>query len=144
MTNIIEEYIDVPETKKIVKNILSRYKFLSEFTPVRHMPKSTQSFNMTPVGTNRDLNAIEAAADKNIKQEQLIKEKEKLIAAVDAGIDTLEEDERYIVEENMLKIDKVPDVLIYTDLHMSKTVYYRIKKQALVKLAFSLGLEVYK
>lgn len=144
MTNIIEEYINVPETKKIVKKILARYQLLSEFTPVRHMPKTTQSFNMAPVGTHRELNTIEAAADKNIKQEQLLKEKAELIAAVDAAIATLEEDERYIVEENMVKLEKVPDVFIYTDLHMGKTEYYKLKIKTIIKLAFCLGVEVYK
>lgn len=144
MLQDLEGYIDVRATQKNMKKLLSKYRTLSMVIGERREPSITQSFSGVPASTNKILNSIEAAADQNIKREKMLNERAQMKEIIDEAVSNLDEDEQYIIKENMIKKEKVADVFIYTDLHINKTKYYKLKQQSLIKLAISLGIEVYK
>lgn len=60
------------------------------------------------------------------------------------AVDCLKPHERYIIVYKYLQEEKVADVEIYTELGMSRTKYYELKNDAIVRLAFFLGIESYE
>lgn len=136
--------IDFKETKAEVVKILKRYKKLLHIVPVRSMPSITSSFSFIAPDTSYRLNAIESTAEKNIQREKLLKERAALANSIHQAIDCLLDDEKYIIVNNFLQIQKGVDYDIYTDLGIGKTKYYELKKNAIVQLAMYLGIEKYK
>lgn len=135
--------LDFFATRDAVHGLIGRYKNLLTIVPVRDMPAVNQSFSFIPPCTNRSLNAVEQSAERNIKRERLFEERDALMQRLHAAIDELKPNEKYIIVYSYLQEEKMPDVDIYTDLGISRTKYYEMKQDAIVRLAFYLGIEVY-
>lgn len=138
------EHIDIKSTNKVIGELLKRYKYLMKILPERTMPKITQSFNSIPSSTVRGLNSVERSAHENIKREKLMAERKELQKLLHEIVEQLSDDEKYIITNKYLINDDTSDYDIYLDLSIGKTKYYQIKKDAFIKMAILLGLEVYK
>lgn len=145
MTNLLldMQHLDFKQTRTNVYNLFRRYNRLLRITPVRSMPSVTQSFSFVPPATTIMLNSIESAADKNVQREQLMKERKELMDKMHAAIDNLKPDEKYIIVNKYLQDELGSDYNIYTDLGIGKTKYYTVKNDAVIRLAFFLGIEEY-
>jgi ArpU family phage transcriptional regulator len=60
------------------------------------------------------------------------------------AVECLKPHERHIIVYKYLREEIVPDVELYTDLGISRTKYYELKNDAIVRLAFFLGIESYE
>ena len=136
--------LDFKKTRSNVHHTFKKYKRLLGILPVRSMPSVTQSFSYIPPTTNVCLNGIEAAAAKNIEREKMLKEREEILEQMNNAIENLKPDERYIIVHKYLQDQRGIDYEIYTDLGYGKTKYHEVKNDAIIRLAFYLGIEVYE
>lgn len=134
--------LDFKRTRSKVLKYIHEYNYLLALQPVRDEPQITQAFSFIPPATNKALNSVEQSASRNIKRQQLMDKRERVLETMHSAIDKLPWDEKYIVVENML--NKNTAVEVYIDLNMSKTKFHEVKQDAIVRLAFYLGIEVYE
>ncbi|TDM35206.1 ArpU family phage packaging/lysis transcriptional regulator [Macrococcoides canis] len=144
MTLLLEiKNLDFIQTRKNVYNLFNKYNRLLSLMPIRSYPSVTQSFSLEPPTTVMDLNKIESSVAKNIEREQMMIERQQLMDKLHNAIDNLKPDEKYIIVNKYLQEERGIDVDIYTELGVGKTKYYEIKNDAIIRLAFYLGLEEY-
>lgn len=142
MLSLSTKYIDFDRTKSVVLKYIDEYNFLLALKPTRNEPSVTQGFSFIPPATDRTLNTIESAADKNLKRQALMQKRERVIDEFTKVIETLPATYRYIIVK--IYLNGCSDTEVYLDLNISKTNYYKVKKEAIVQLAIYLGIEVYK
>lgn len=144
MTLLLEiKNLDFIKTRKNVYKLFNKYNRLLCLMPVRSYPSVTQSFSLEPPTTLMDLNKIESSVAKNIEREQMMIERQRLMDKMHNAIDNLKPDEKYIIVNKYLQEERGIDIDIYTDLGIGKTKYYEVKNDAIIRLAFYLGLEEY-
>lgn len=144
MTLLLEiKNLDFIQTRKNVYNLFNKYNRLLSLMPIRSYPSVTQSFSLEPPTTVMDLNKIESSVAKNIEREQMMLERQQLMDKLHNAIDNLKPDEKYIIVNKYLQEERGIDVDIYTGLGVGKTKYYEIKNDAIIRLAFYLGMEEY-
>lgn len=144
MTLLLEiKNLDFIKTRKNVYKLFNKYNRLLCLMPVRSYPSVTQSFSLEPPTTLMDLNKIESSVAKNIEREQMMIERQQLMDKMHNAIDNLKPDEKYIIVNKYLQEERGIDIDIYTELGIGKTKYYEIKNDAIIRLAFYLGLEEY-
>lgn len=142
MLSLSTKYIDFDRTKSVVLKYIDEYNFLMALKPTRNEPSVTQGFSFIPPATDRTLNTIESAADKNLKRQALMQKRERVMDEFTKVIETLPATYRYIIVK--IYLNGCSDTEVYLDLNISKTNYYKVKKEAIVQLAIYLGIEVYK
>lgn len=144
MTLLLEiKNLDFIQTRKNVYDIFNKYNRLLSLMPIRSYPSVTQSFSLEPPTTVMDLNKIELSVSKNIEREQMMIERQQVMDKLHNAIDNLKPDEKYIIVNKYLQEERGIDIDIYTELGIGKTKYYEIKNDAIIRLAFYLGLEEY-
>lgn len=144
MTLLLEiKNLDFIGTRKNVYNLFNKYNRLLSLMPIRSYPSVTQSFSLEPPTTVMDLNKIESSVAKNIEREQMMIERQQLMDKLHNAIDNLKPDEKYIIVNKYLQEERGIDIDIYTELGIGKTKYYEVKNDAIIRLAFYLGLEEY-
>ncbi|MCE4957703.1 ArpU family phage packaging/lysis transcriptional regulator [Macrococcoides caseolyticum] len=144
MTLLLEiKNLDFIKTRKNVYKLFNKYNRLLSLMPIRSYPSVTQSFSLAPPSTVMDLNKIELSVSKNIEREQMMLERQQLMDKLHNAIDNLKPDEKYIIVNKYLQEERGIDIDIYTELGIGKTKYYEIKNDAIIRLAFYLGLEEY-
>lgn len=144
MTLLLEiKNLDFIKTRKNVYKLFNKYNRLLCLMPIRSYPSVTQSFSLEPPTTVKDLNKIELSVSKNIEREQMMLERQQLMDNLHNAIDNLKPDEKYIIVNKYLQEERGIDIDIYTELGIGKTKYYEIKNDAIIRLAFYLGMEEY-
>lgn len=144
MTLLLEiKNLDFIQTRKNVYNLFNKYNRLLSLMPIRSYPSVTQSFSLEPPTTVMDLNKIESSVAKNIEREQMMIERQQLMDKLHNAIDNLKPDEKYIIVNKYLQEERGIDIDIYTELGIGKTKYYEVKNDAIIRLAFYLGMEEY-
>lgn len=144
MTLLLEiKNLDFIQTRKNVYKLFNKYNRLLTLMPIRSYPSVTQSFSLEPPTTVMDLNKIELSVSKNIEREQMMIERQQVMDKLHNAIDNLKADEKYIIVNKYLQEERGIDIDIYTELGIGKTKYYEIKNEAIIRLAFYLGLEEY-
>lgn len=138
------EELDFVATRNAAYKFINEYHQLLHLSPLREEPSVTQSFSFIPPTTNRSLNNIEQAASKNIKRQELMDRRDHVLNQMHEAVECLKPHERHIIVYKYLREEKVPDVELYTDLGISRTKYYELKNDAIVRLAFFLGIESYE
>ncbi|WP_017548642.1 ArpU family phage packaging/lysis transcriptional regulator [Salinicoccus carnicancri] len=136
--------LDFFATRDAVYDLLKEYRKLLMIVPVRDMPSVTQSFSFIPPCTNKSMNSIEQSAERNIRRQQLLQKRNELMDKLHHAIEELKPYEKHIIVYSQMQEDKMMDVDIYTELGISRTKYYELKNDAIVRLAFYLGIEVYE
>ncbi|UBH14864.1 ArpU family phage packaging/lysis transcriptional regulator [Macrococcus armenti] len=144
MTLLLEiKNLDFIKTRKNVYKLFNKYNRLLSLMPIRSYPSVTQSFSLEPPTTVMDLNKIESSVAKNIEREQMMIERQQLMDKLHNAIDNLKPAEKYIIVNKYLQEERGIDIDIYTELGIGKTKYYEIKNDAIIRLAFYLGMEEY-
>ncbi|MER2172244.1 MAG: ArpU family phage packaging/lysis transcriptional regulator [Psychrobacillus psychrodurans] len=133
--------IDEKRTKKSVERQLIKYREYLVTMPSTMAPKITSTYSIIPPSnTNLFVSKTENIAIERVMYEQ---ERDKFMKWIHAAVDTLKPEEKKIIIECYLLEDTLPDIEIWTGLHMGRTKFYQTKCKALLRLAFALKKEVY-
>jgi len=136
--------LDFNKTRKKVYDLFDKYKSLLNLMPLRSYPSVTQSFSLETPSTVQELNKIESSVYKNIERMKMFEEREKLMNDLHDAVDNLKPEEKYIIVYKYLQEDRGNDYDIYTNLGVGRTKYFEMKSDAIVRLAFFLGIEEYE
>lgn len=134
--------VNEKETRKEVEKALEVYRRYLLTLPNEFLPTITTSFSLVPPSTtNKFHSTTEDAAIERIEFE---KEREIQMTRMHNAVNSLKEDERYIIIKRFMEADLGYDPDIWMELGVGKTKYYQIKGEAMLRLAFSLKIEVYR
>lgn len=134
--------LDFKRTRHKVIKYIKEYNYLLALKPLRDEPQITQAFSFIPPSTNRSLNNIEQSASRNIKRDELMQQRERVLESLHDAVEKLPPDEKFIIVKNYLNDESTMN--IYMDLGISKTKFHEVKQDAIVRLAFYLGIECYE
>lgn len=140
MVSMSMQNINREATRKNVEEWLESVRLYRRIGVVRRETQTTRSYEARYHGTTNTVSkAAEAAAVWNVDQDQKLAEREqRLIRAMEQ----LAPVERELVQLRYLEGETF-DYTVYGELHISERKYYRVKWQALFKLALMLGIEEY-
>ncbi len=134
--------VNSKSTKKEVEKVFNEYRMYLVTLPSDFLPKITPSYSMLPPSiTNKFHSSTEDAAIERVEFEL---ERNKFVNNVHAAVNSLKPDERFIIIKCFMQQYAGYDPDIYLELGIGKTRYYEIKGEAMLRLAFSLQIEVYK
>ncbi|EJQ03660.1 ArpU family phage transcriptional regulator [Bacillus cereus AND1407] len=134
--------VDGKRTKQAVEQVFEVYRQYLATMPSDILPKVTPSYSIIPPSfTNAFHSSTEEIAIERIEYEQ---ERNEFMSWIYDGVNRLKDDERRIILERFMGDLPGYDPDIWLDLGVGKTKYYKLKGQALLRLAFILKIEVYK
>jgi len=133
--------IDEKKTKLSLERALEKYREYLVTLPMDLMPTITATYTLTPSSNTNLFNSkTENVAIERIEYER---ERSNYMGKIISALETLKPEERTIMIERYLKEDVSYDIDIWTDLNIGKTKYYKLKWQAMLRMAFALKVEVY-
>lgn len=134
--------INEKATRKAVERILNEYRRFLLTLPSDFFPSITPAFSIIPPSnTNKFNSTTENAALERVEFEI---ERNKYMTKLHNAVNSLKEEERFIIIKRFMQPDLGYDPDIWMDLGVGKTKYYQIKGEAMLRLAFSLKIEVYR
>jgi ArpU family phage transcriptional regulator len=134
--------VNAKATRKAVELLLEKYRDLLVTLPVDCSPKITASYSLIPPSNTNELHSkTEEAA---IERADFELYRNQYLNKIHAAVETLKPDERYIIVHRYMQQVRGYDPDIWLDLGIGKTMYYSLKGQAMLRLAFALKIEVYK
>ncbi|MCY7940493.1 ArpU family transcriptional regulator [Bacillus inaquosorum] len=134
--------IDEEATKAKAEKLLDQYRLYLLQVPDDFLPKVTPTYSIVPPSiTNEFHSSTEDAALKRLDWEI---QRDKFLKRVQRAVNRLSQRERQIIVMLYMQPDELYDYEIYAEMGVSQRSYYRIKAQALYRLAFALREEVYK
>ncbi|PHA00929.1 ArpU family transcriptional regulator [Bacillus pseudomycoides] len=134
--------VDGTKTKKEVEEVFETYRQYLAMMPSDILPKVTPSYSIIPPTVTNEFNSsTENIAIERIEYEQ---ERNKFMSWVCEGVNRLKDDERKIIIQCFMDDAPGYDPDIWLEIGVGKTKYYKLKGQALLRLAFNLKIEVYK
>lgn len=133
--------IDEKKTKLALEKVLEKYRMYLITLPIDSMPTITPSYTIIPPSvTNKVGSQTESIA---IERAEFEIERSKYMNTIIKALDALKPEERTIIVERFLKEEVSYDVDIWTYLNIGKNRYYKLKWQAMLRMAFALKIEVY-
>lgn len=134
--------IDGKATQKAIENVLRQYRTYQLTTPEDLLPTITPKYTLEMPAFGGGVNSkVENAAIKNV---ELYKQAEKFFERFNRGFYKLTKKERQIIIMSSLKEIPMYNYQVANELNVSERTYYRMKSQALYKLALALRVEVYQ
>lgn len=133
--------IDEKKTKLALEKALEKYREYLVTLPVDLMPTITPTYTLTPPSKTYTINS--QTENIAIERAEFEKERSKYMKKIMDAVETLKPDERTIIVARYLKEEMSYDIDIWTDLNIGKTKYYKLKWQAMLRMAFALKVEVY-
>lgn len=133
--------IDREATRTAVEERLESARIYKQVGFVRREMKTTPAWEPRFHGaTNVVGKPAEEIAIQNVDaEERMLQQYEQ----VERAVGRLGRMERRVIELRYLEDDEIFDYNVVAELHLSERKYYRIKSNAIYKLAFALRLEVY-
>ncbi len=134
--------IDGNATQKAIENVLRQYRTYQLTTPEDLLPTITPKYTLEMPSFGGGIHSkVENAAIRNVEH---YKQAENFFERFNRGFYKLTQKERQIIV--MACLEEVPmfNYQISKELHISERTFYRIKAQALYKLALALRIEVYQ
>lgn len=134
--------IDGKATKDQLEKVFRQYRTYQLTTPEDLLPTITPRYTLEMPSFGGGVHSkVESAAIKNIEH---FKQVEEFFGRFSHGFYKLTKKERQLIV--MAYLDEVPkrNYEIFRELCVSERTFYRIKDQALYKLALALRLEVYE
>lgn len=131
--------IDSKATRKKVARELQRLSLY--WSAVRSVPSITPSYALIPGAPSGFNSKVENAAVKNVDQER---EREEFVTRMMDCINRLNDTQRQIIIMEYIESEYRFNYEIWNKIGMSESQYYKVKIQAFYRLAFMLGIEVYK
>lgn len=129
-------------TKRAVEKALDKYRTYLITLPNYLMPKITPSYSIIPPSFTNEFHST--TEDAAIERIQFTQERNDYLSWVQEAVNTLKENERYIILQKYMDDELGYDPDIWTELGIGRSKYYQVKGQALLRLAFALQIEVYK
>lgn len=128
--------IDSAATQKAVEEKFRQYRTYMLTVPEDKMPSITTRYtlemsNFSNVKSSAVENAAIDIADTDI-------EREKFFNWIASGMRKLTKIERKLIALKYLQMEPVYNYDIFTELNISESTFYRIRNQALYKLALSM------
>ena len=135
--------IDYKKTKTELNKVMGVYKLLLLRIAENEKPRVTQKFGLTFAGfTGRSSSSkIESYVIRKILLEQQL---EEYIYKIVNAINKLDEEERKFIHLKYLSEFTLSDEQIQPQCHRYMRGFKFLKKEAYIKLAIVLGVEVYK
>lgn len=133
--------IDRNATKKKVESILEQYRIYLLQVSINKLPSITAKYTLVPASSNIVRSSTEKAAIANVDYEI---ERSRFIERVVDAVNRLPKEERQLIILRYFGEEEWFDYQVYTELNISERHYYRLKANALYKLAFALNVESYK
>lgn len=134
--------IDRSATQKAVEKVFRQYRTYMLTTTEDLMPKLTTKYTLEmPNFSNVKSSKTENAA---INLASFSEEYEKFMNWFNKGFNRLNKIERQIITLSNLEENPLHNYEIYVKLNLSERTFYRIKSNALYKLALFLGVIVYE
>lgn len=134
--------IDEKKTKLALEEALIKYREYLLTFPADQLPKITASYSDMPSSPNNSFHS----STESIAIERALFEKERndYMQKINRALRTLKPDEQKIVSDRYLIPEFRYDIDIWLDLNIGKTKYYKLKWQAMLRMAFALKIEVYQ
>ncbi|OYD58304.1 ArpU family transcriptional regulator [Fictibacillus aquaticus] len=133
--------VNTKATRKAVEQALETYRDYLVTLPVTSMPTITTSYSIIPpTNTNTFSSKTEDAAIERADYEMA---RNQYMEQIHQAVNSLKHDERYIIFHKYMQDIKGYDPDIWLELGISKTKYYELTFKAMLRLAFSLKIEVY-
>lgn len=130
--------IDSAATQKEVEEKFRQYRTYMLTVPEDKMPAITTRYTLEmPNFSNIKSSSVENAAI-DIADSEI--EREKFFNWIASGLRKLTKMERKLIALKYLQMEPVYNYDIYTELNISESSFYRIRNQALYKLALSLRI----
>lgn len=134
--------IDGKATQAKIENVLRQYRTYMLTTPEELLPTITPKYTLEMRGnTGSVYSKTENAAIRNV---ELYQKAEKFFENFNRGFYRLSYKEREIIVKAFLEEEPAFNYQIANELNVSERTYYRMKSQALYKLALALRVEVYE
>lgn len=134
--------IDGKATQKAIEKVLRQYRTYQLTTPEDLLPTITPKYTLEMPSFGGGVNSkVENAAIKNV---ELYKQAEKFFERFNRGFYKLTKRERQIIIMAFLEEIPMFNYQVANELNVSERTFYRMKSQALYKLALALRVEVYQ
>lgn len=129
-------------TRKNAERVLRQYRTYQLTTAAcKIMPKVTATYTLEmPNFSNAKSSSTEQAAIVNVDRLQELQQFMKLL---NAALTKLSQMERQLIALKYLQAEPMFNYVIYAELGISESHFYRVQGSALCKLAIALGVEVY-
>lgn len=138
---LFQREIDRKATRSAIEQRLESVRVYKQIGFVRREMKITSSTEPRyHGGTNVVSKQVENIAIWNIDTDERMKEEQM---QVEQAVSRLTEVERQVIEMRYLEDEEMFDYNVYSELNLSERKYYRVKSNAIYKLAFALRLEKY-
>lgn len=133
--------IDSAATQKAVEGKLRQYRTYMLTVPEEKMPSLTAHYTLEmPNYSNVKTSAVEDAAIENVDSDI---QREKFFNWISMGMKRLTKMERKLIAFKYLQMEPMYNYDICAELNISESSFYRVRNQALYKLALSLRIEKY-
>ncbi|WP_337983764.1 ArpU family phage packaging/lysis transcriptional regulator [Lysinibacillus sp. C5.1] len=134
--------IDGKATQKAIKKVLRQYRTYQLTTPEDLLPTITANYNLNIPSYSGGIHSkVENAAIHNVEH---YKQAKAFFERFNRAFYKLTQKERQIIVMACLEETPLYNYQISKKLHISERTFYRIKAQALYKLALVLRVEVYE
>ncbi|MEK4228953.1 ArpU family phage packaging/lysis transcriptional regulator [Solibacillus sp. FSL H8-0538] len=133
--------IDEKKTKLALEKVLDKYREYLMTLPSSEMPTITPSYSIIPPSNTNTFNS--KTENVAIERAEYELARTKFMNKIIDALQTLKEEERLIIVDRFLAEDIKFDIDIWTDLAVGKNKYYKLKWQAMLRMAFALKIEVY-
>lgn len=134
--------IDGKATQKAIEKVLRQYRTYQLTTPEDFLPTITPKYILEMSSFGGTVNSkTENAAIKNVEH---YRQAEKFFECFNYGLYKLSKKEREIIIKAFLEEIPLFNYQIARELNVSERTFYRMKAQALYKLALALRVEVYQ
>ena len=134
--------IDGKATQQAIEKVLRQYRTYQLTTPEDLLPTITPKYTLEMPSFGGTVNSkVENAAIKNVEH---YKQAEKFFERFNRGFYKLTRKERQIIIKAFLEEVPMFNYQIASELNVSERTFYRMKAQALYKLALALRVEVYQ
>lgn len=131
------EFLDFQSTKKEAVKVLKKYRKCRARLAYQESQRITTKYKETPSGSYQRVYDVERIAINNISASEYIESVNKAISKLDFL-------EQRIIKEKFLNKHIVKDSQVFNHMYISSSSYYEKKLEALIKLAYYLGVEVIK
>lgn len=134
--------IDVKETQKSIEKVLRQYRTYQLTAPEEMLPSLTPKYTLElPASTGMVNSKTENAALKNAEFQ---KQATKFFERFNRAYRKLSYKEREIIAKACLDEEPKFNYEIADELNLSERTFYRIKSQAMYKLALAMHVVVYE
>lgn len=134
--------VDGEKTKEAVEAALEKYRMYMLTVPDEFLPRVTQTYSLVPPSQTNAFHS--STEDIAVKRADFDREKYKYMEKINRAVNRLTKLQRELIVKRYMTFEELRDYDVYNDMCISESKYYRERKKAFYKIAFALGIEVYK